>query len=545
MIYRILLFLFAVLPAFTNGQDSNAVYWFQFSDKAGTPYSIDRPSEFLSQKAIKRRQTQNIPIKKNDLPINPDYVKRVKAKAQKVLLRSKWFNGVIAKLKDSSQLTAIRSMPIIDTGYRVNGTYLSPNAFENDRVPIKKELPISYGLASHQIKMLNGHLLHQMGYKGQNVGIAILDAGFNKALDMRAFQHLSTFKLLKGTWDFVNQDNSVTSYSSHGAHVLSVIAGYLERNLMGTAPLASYWLLRSENTNSEFLIEEYSWLAAAEYADSAGAKIINSSLGYTMFDDSLTDHSYSSLDGNTTPVTRAADLAASKGMLVVSSAGNEGSGEWQYISAPADGDSVLSVGAVDSVGDRASFSSKGPTYDGRIKPEVVAQGYEVYVVGTDEENILEGFGTSFSSPLIAGMAACLWQAFPEATNMEIRNAIIESGSQHQNPDTLMGYGVPDFYEAYVSLQEKLKSETVKNHVVSYYPNPVQDYLNIAFYTTAADDYKLRLITLTGREVLRKNASVHKGLNSLALKNLSFIEDGLYLLVIENGSTRITKKLVVE
>ncbi len=539
---RFLPFLFLFTIGFGHvaiAQDSNSVYWFKFKDKQGTPYSVDNPGAFLSGRAIQRRIKQNIPVRKSDLPVNPDYIEKVKSASESVLLRSKWLNGVAALVKDSGQLKAINQFEIIDTSYRVKGNQLSPQS-ESVRVPT---LDMLYGQSAHQIEMMNGHLLHQQELRGKGVGIAVLDAGFRKVHELDAFEHLDVFNLLRGTWDFVKQEEGVFAYSNHGSMVLSTMAGYLENNLMGTAPLADYWLLRSENTNSEFLIEEYSWIAAAEYADSVGAKIINSSLGYTQFDDSTTDHRYASLDGSTTPVSRGASMAARKGLLVVTSAGNQGNDKWQYISAPADADSVLTVGAVDSTRNLAGFSSLGPSVDGRTKPDVVAQGRNVFVVGDENDEILQGAGTSFSAPLVAGLAACLWEAFPSATNMQVRRAIIASASQAGDPDTMLGYGIPDFYKAHWHLKKITGQKIGGSHVISMYPNPFKENLELTLFSVHSGKYRLRIINETGQTVKVKNLDLDQGVNNFRFRNLSELSGGIYLLSITGDGFHTTKKVI--
>jgi len=520
-------------------QDSTAVYWFHFQDKAGTPYSLNEPGAFLSAKAIVRRKKQDIALRQSDLPVNPEYVKEVEKATKKVLLRSKWLNGVAALLSDSGQLADVRDLYFIDTGFRIKGTYLKTNQASTE-VP---DLKLYYGRSAHQIEMLNGHLLHQKGFKGEGAGIAVLDAGFSHVHELRAFRHLRLFNLLKGTYDFFTHDQAVFSYSNHGMYVLSVMAGYLKNHLMGAAPLSDYWLLRSENTDSEFLVEEYAWVAAAEYADSAGAKIINSSLGYTTFDDSLTDHRYASLDGQSTPVSRAASLAAQKGMLVVTSAGNEGDDPWQYISAPADADSVLTVGAVDSGGERVAFSGTGPTYDRRLKPDVVAQGDQVYIAGTADDQLAQGSGTSFSAPLVAGLSACLWQAVPGATNMQVLKAIKQSASHSSQPDTLTGYGIPDFYRAYIDLRAVVRTDGPDNHIISLYPNPVENRFDVAFYATQADEFRFRILDQRGKERSTRSYALKKGVNRLSFTGLGTLPSGVYLLTISGDHFYTTRKLI--
>ncbi len=309
-----------------------------------------------------------------------------------------------------------------------------------------------YGQAFNQINMLNGIPLHDLGLDGAGMTIAVLDAGFLNADVIEAFDSLWLNNQIIGYKDFVSPlAPDIFDSHYHGTMVLSTMGANLPTEMVGTAPKADYWLLRSEDGATEYLIEELNWASAAEFADSLGADIINSSLGYTTYDDPAQDHTYEDMDGNTTPITIAADLAASKGILVVNSAGNSGSSSWHYIGAPADGDSVFTIGAVNSSGNYASFSSTGPTYDDRIKPNVVAQGQGSTVISAYSGNVTSGNGTSFSSPITAGMVACLWQAHPNKKNTEIMEAIQQSASQALNPDSLLGYGIPDYFAAHSTL----------------------------------------------------------------------------------------------
>ncbi len=309
-----------------------------------------------------------------------------------------------------------------------------------------------YGQAFNQINMLNGIPLHDLGYDGAGMTIAVLDAGFLNANVLSAFDSLWLNNQIIGYKDFVSPlAPDIFGSHTHGTSVLSTMGANLPAEMVGTAPKADYWLLRSEDDATEYLIEELNWASAAEYADSVGVDVINSSLVYNTFDDPAQDHTYAYMDGNTTPITIAADLAASKGILVVNSAGNSGSSSWHYIGAPADGDSVFSIGAVNSSGVYASFSSTGPTYDGRIKPNVVAQGQGSTIISAYSGNVISGNGTSFSSPITAGMVASLWQAHPDKKNTEIMEAIQQSATQALNPDSLLGFGIPDYFAAHTLL----------------------------------------------------------------------------------------------
>ena len=329
--------------------------------------------------------------------------------------------------------------------------------------------------------MLNLQYLHKEGFRGQGMLIAILDAGFYKVNELAAFDSIRINKQIIATYDFVDKDTSVYDAATHGMMVLSTIAGNLPGEFVGTAPKANFLLLRTEQTASEYLIEEHNWAVAAEYADSMGVDIINSSLGYNNFDDTLQSHHYQDMDGNTTIISRAADLAAKKGILVVSSAGNEGFSDWRYITAPADADSILSVGAVTEDKNIAFFSSAGPTSDGQIKPDVCALGMPAAVCAADG-SINSSSGTSFSAPITTGAISCLWQAHPELNNMQIIDAIRRSADRYGQPDTLFGYGIPDFYAAHIYLNTIGKIDEHTNNFLNIFPNPFKNSLNIVFYS---------------------------------------------------------------
>ena len=462
-----ILILFIVLTASSvsvNAQTAPSKYWIQFRDRVNSPYSLDNASEFLSAKAIQRRSQQGIELKENDLPVNPAYVSAIAATGAQVLNRMKWFNAITIQIEDTSIMASIRALPFVVNSGKVAKLKkktpaeqfmedLMKQYEQNEAELAKQQLALKqnneafYGNANVQIEMLNGDKLHNMGFQGQGVTVAVLDAGFYHADQIAFFDSLRNSGRLLGTHDFVQGGTSVFEDNSHGLSVLSTMAGYVPGVFVGTAPKASYWLLRTEDADSENLIEEDNWVCGAEFADSVGAQIINSSLGYTVFDDSSANHSYSELNGNTTRISIGADIAASKGILVINSAGNSGADPWKYVGAPADADSVLSIGAVDAERNYASFSSQGPTSDGRIKPNVSAMGELSWVINSSG---LPGKsnGTSFSSPILAGMAACLWQAHPEAKSMEVFKAIEQSADQYATPDEKKGFGIPDFLLAH-------------------------------------------------------------------------------------------------
>ncbi len=433
-------------------------------NKDNNPYSLSNPSAFLSQRALDRRLRSNISLGAMDLPVTPSYVSQIAATGATVVYSLKWFNAVVVNTSDPVVLAQIALLPFVDhidqvltdspakpvPGGIKNGGAIPPYTLGKamPAAPLKSGNVLNYGLAYNQAHMIGVDGLHNLGLTGQGIVIAVLDAGFANADQYPAFDSLWMKGRILGSRDFSVPGNNVfaSSMHTHGTSVLSTMGANLPGEIVGTAPSASYWLIRTEVGEYEALIEEYNWAAGAEFADSLGADIINSSLGYTTFDNILFDHTYANMDGNSTPVTRAADIAAGRGMLVVNSAGNEGSTGWHYIGAPADGDSVFTIGAVDSQGSIALFSSVGPSFDGRIKPDVVAQGQEAAVV-TGWGGIGLGSGTSFSSPIMAGSLACLWQSFLSLSADQVRTAVKNSASKASSPDNSYGWGIPDLMAA--------------------------------------------------------------------------------------------------
>jgi serine protease AprX len=426
-------------------------YWVVFTDKAGSPYSLDRPEEFVSERAIARRQKQGIPFAQDDLPPNPAYLDALKAKGADIHHTSRWLNAATI-LIDEAQLTLITELPFVDTAFFAGPVYdkavQKKPTLQMDSLLSRKVEGEHYGHGAAQIKLLNGDTLHQMGYAGKGLLIAVLDGGFIGVEESPFFDSLRTQGRLLPGRDFVNLGNNPYGLSTHGSKVLSTMAANVPGVLVGTAPYAAYACVKTEDTRTEYRIEECNWVAGLEYADSLGADIINSSLGYTTFDDTGMNYQYHNLDGQSSVASLAADIAATKGILVVTSAGNEGSSKWKHIGIPADASLAFSIGATDLRGKRASFSSVGPTPNGRIKPDVVAPGAWVTLADAYTFRVGPGSGTSFASPILAGLAACLWEAFPGKTNLEIMEAIRQSGSAAKSPDNEIGYGLPDFGKAY-------------------------------------------------------------------------------------------------
>lgn len=448
-------------------------YLVRFTDKDNTPYSVDQPEEFLSAEAIQRRTDQDIAIGVDDLPVDPQYIAGLQALGDlTVLHRLKWFNAVLIETTDPAVVAAIAEQPYVES-LEISPT-LRGVKHPTDVPGLPKNSEEEYGAALNQIAMLNGLPLHQAGYRGEGRVIAVLDGGFFGVLEAPVFTDLIADQRILATKNFVDPALDVYRWSLHGTFVLSTMAGYNPDTLIGTAPEASYVLCLTEDVSEERRIEEAWWAAAAEYADSLGADIINSSLGYSEFDEPEENYTYEDMDGNTTLITRAADKAASKGILVVASAGNSGTLPWHYITAPADGDSVLAVGAVTPDSLSADFSGRGPRPDGVIKPNVVAQGAPAAVAAV-EGGAFFGNGTSFSSPIVAGMSAALWQAVPQATAWQVLEAIQSSAHLYQMPNDSMGYGIPDFAVALDLLEWITHTENVEHRrrALRVYPNPLE------------------------------------------------------------------------
>lgn len=418
-------------------------------DKAGSPYSIKHPEKFLSRKAIERRQRQHLPIDETDLPVSPAYLKKLSQAGWLVVSSSKWNNTVVVRTKDSTDVRRMKALPYVTNALILSRT---PERIKQqvrwiarDDTTHRSSNPSDvYGAGIRQIQMLNGEVLHRAGYRGRGMTIAVVDGGFMNA---------DTIPLLNNVNIIAHKDmvypQSANFFGEldHGTMVLSCMAANRRGQFTGTAPDADYVLVRSEYGPTETMAEEDFWAAAVEYADSIGADLINSSLGYHHFDNNLNNHNYSHLDGKTSLCSRSASMLARKGMILVTSAGNEGDEPWKKINVPGDAFDILTVGALSSNGINTNFSSVGPTADGRVKPDVMALGGGSAVI-SGKGRITQANGTSFSSPIMCGMVACLWQAFPKKTALEIIEMVRRAGNQYDTPDNIFGYGTPDFGKAY-------------------------------------------------------------------------------------------------
>lgn len=466
--------LTAALPQQSLAQGTVRKHLIYFRDKTGTPYSIGQPSAFLSARAITRRSRQNISVGPRDLPVNPAYPAQVRAVAgaPRILYTSKWFNAAVVAC-DSPTLRRIQALPVVASAITLNK---GPRPVRPFKEPTQVPVPLArtsgtratYGTAFTQNQLIGAVAMHDAGYRGEGMQIAVFDAGFPGVDQISAFQAMRSQNRLLGTRNFVDGGRFVYTRDAHGTHCLSLMAGDQSGFYIGSAPKASYYLCITEDGSSEHPVEEANWLAAAEYADSAGVDVISSSLGYTDFDAPSVSYTYQNMNGRTAISSRAAAIAARVGMLVVIANGNEGNSGWKYMSAPADADSVVSVGAVDSLAKKAGFSSFGPTSDGRIKPTLSAQGsYSAIILPSGVRSF--GNGTSYACPELAGMAAGFWQAYPQLSAQQIISCLQSTATQAAAPDNMLGYGIPNFTRAAAYATALSTPASIK-----LYPNPTDD-----------------------------------------------------------------------
>lgn len=469
---RIILLITLLSCLFVDADAQFTRYLVKLKNKGNNPYTLANPSAFLSQRSIERRTRYNIPLDSTDLPVTPSYISQIAAIANVTILNiSKWLNQVSIQTSDANAITSINNLSFVQSvsNLAARKTNVTDRYFEENmetqysstaRVENVTADYYDYGAGSfNEIHLHNGEFLHNIGMRGQDLRIAMLDAGFYNYTTLKVFDSVNTNGQVLGTWDFVTRNSSVIEDHSHGMACFSTIAANIPGQFVGTAPAADFYLFRTEDAATEYPIEEHNWVCGAERADSSGTDIISSSLGYTSFDDPSLSHSYSDLDGNTTMAAIGADLAAKKGILVVIAAGNEGNKAWKYIMTPADADSVLTVGAVNVSGIKGAFSSFGPTADGRVKPDVMSVGAPGIIASTGN-GITAGPGTSYAAPKMAGLATCLWQAFPEVNNMRIIDVLRKSSSAAGNPTDSIGYGIPDMKKAFSILLKEFVSSTI-------------------------------------------------------------------------------------
>ncbi len=457
--FRGIVLVLFLLPTLLSAQQSQRKYWVEFTDKTNSPYQLEAPEAFLSERALARRQRQGIALSNADLPVNPQYLERIRQTGSSVEQPSRWFNAVTV-IATARQVNAIRRLEFVK---RISflGHYwpkqISNTSRRKSAAQAHETFGEHYGRSDLQIKQMQGHHLHQAGHRGKGILIAVLDGGFDGVHDSPFFEHLRKTNRLWFSPDFTGNEHQVATNDQHGAKVLSVMAADAPGEMMGTASAATYVCIRTEDRTYEARYEMCNWVIGAEYADSIGADIITSSLGYREFDEPWLSYSAAQMDGQQALASRAADMAFERGMLVVTSAGNDGQTARSVINSPADAHHVIAVGASDQSGRVAAFSSEGRTADGRFKPEVLAPGTQVAVVADQGDRVTYASGTSYAAPIVAGLAAALWSAYPEATNRELRQAILRSAVK-SHPQAA---GRPNFRWAYGFLKA---DELIRNEI---------------------------------------------------------------------------------
>jgi hypothetical protein len=520
-----------------NGQTDQFRYFYRvyFTDK-NLNINITDPSSLLSERALVRRQKSGIPAPDfRDLPVFSGYLNQIKSLGLSLHCTSKWLNTGLFKTAEPLNTDILLTLPFVkDVKIVKSPAGKSMYADKLDFAADESDFP-AY---DKPLTMTGGQALHNAGFDGKGILVAVLDGGFNDADIIPSLELLRNRKGIKTTRDFVTGNLNVYDHHTHGTAVLSVLAGQIEGVIRGTAPGADFMLFRTEDTSDEFPVEEDFWAAAAEFADSAGADIITSSLGYSYFDDPLLNYKFSDLDGNSAFVTRAADIAASKGILVFCSAGNERNKSWERILAPSDGDSVMCIGAVDENEIISAFSSAGPSADGRVKPDIAAMGVSV-TIQTSPSSVSYASGTSFSCPVMSGMTACLLQAVPAATNAGIMEAVHQSADRFNSPDSLYGYGIPDMSVALKKLQDAVL-KIPENDFIAF-PNPTTGDIEIIF-REQPESIRLEIFSSTGKFIHSNYFSTFAG-RSLRINALNNREQGIYFIRLTTGTGVYFQKII--
>ena len=528
-------FVLLLLSLVMFSQEEDA--WVYFKDKPNAQLFLNKPSDMLSQRSLDRRTNQNIALSTTDVPIEKTYTNQIKASIGiKIMAQSKWLNALHIR-GTQTDILALKSLSFVDkvvfANKALNSTAKKAVAYKevqtNDK--LKTNIDYTYGNSASQIQMLNGQVLHKQNYTGSGKIIAVLDAGFPGVNTAQPFQNLQTKNQILGGYDFVNRNTNFYTGDDHGTLVLSTMGGYKENALIGTAPDASYYLFITENDAVENPVEESLWVEAAEKADSLGVDIITTSLGYFAgFTNPNYNHTYSDMNGTTNFMSRGAEIAFSKGIIVVASAGNEGRDAEPHIGSPADAVSVITVGSVDSSKIKSNFSSIGPSFDNRIKPDVMAQGTAT-VVSDASGAIGTSNGTSFSCPVMAGMIACLWQAFPTKTNKEIRQMLLQISDRYAAPNNNYGYGIPNFGST-------LGVDSFQNDIIfSVFPNPSKTTVS---FLSSNENYTatVSIYSVLGQKIIEKQIT-----NQNPILSVEALNSGLYFYTFDAEGLHKTGKII--
>ena len=516
--------------------------WVYFRDKPNSTIFLANPLTMLSQRALDRRVRQNIAVGLNDVPVHQPYIDAITgASGIEVKAKSKWLNCLHVR-GSLADITLLKNNSFVEKIVFANKNIAqlgkSSAAVTNTAInkTFETAVDFNYGSSANQISMLNGQILHQQNYTGAGKIMAILDSGFTNVNTVAPFARIRDNNQLLGGYNFVDRNTSFYGRHNHGTNVLSTIAGFVDNQLVGTAPDAQFYLYITEDIYSENPVEESYWVEAAEMADSLGVDVIHSSLGYFGYDNPNYSYLYSDMTGNKAFASKGANIAFSKGMIIVCSAGNEGGSAEPHVGVPAEATNVIAVGAVKADRTLASFSSIGPSFDGRVKPDVMAQG-QATIVASTAGNITTSNGTSFSGPIIAGMITSLWQSIPNATNVQVLDYMKQSADRFLNPTSQFGYGIPNFQ---LALNRALSTTEVINNTpkgFSIFPNPVESNAVVQF----PDSYKnanIQIFNIFGQQIY-----LEENLKSNKLIDLSSLQSGVYFYKFQSLESTFTGKIL--
>jgi len=532
------LFIAILLSLANAGAIVKYYFYVQLADKNNTPYSLSAPSEYLSARAIARRAAFNIGIDSTDLPVNATYISQIANKGVTIHCRSKWMNGVTILASDSTVMSQVRSLPFVKWAkYTGKIDVAQPVGRRKSKFDTQT---YNYGTSATQLNQVNASYLHNLGYTGKNIHVAVLDAGFLNAHVNPGFDSLRMQGRLLGTKDFSESTANIYGSDSHGSNVLSIMTGNLPNQYLGAAPHASYWLIRTEYAPTEYVSETDFWVAGIEFADSVGADVANSSLGYTTFDDPTMSYTYANMNGTHSRASRAATLAAQKGIIVCNSAGNEGNKTWHYIGVPADADGIVTVGAATSTGSPSDFTSYGPTADNRQKPDISAMGTATAYINTSGA-LYSGNGTSYSSPVMAGMFACFLQYAKTIFSTFNIQTLIQSAKQsanlYSNPTYRLGYGIPNFQTASAFLPANIQVQKQVENELQLFRNKGSNLMIVNYNSN--EPTTLSLFSLSGVLVYKTTITNKQA----SIPTVGFA-NGIYILQVKgNGVNEIRKVLV--
>lgn len=530
-------FLLLILLNFAAFAQEDA--WVYFNAKPNAQAFFDNPLSELKQRSLDRRILQNIPLDIKDAPIHQPFINQITAASGiAVLAKSKWLNclhvrGTFEDINALLSLAFVGQIHFADN--TLNSRTIMPKSFQAVNKQLEVETTFNYGNSLNQIHMLNGDLLHQQNFTGTGKIIAVLDAGFPNVNTLQPFQRLRDNNQILGGYDYVSKDSLVYTGDTHGTMVLSTMGGFKDGQLVGTAPDAKYYLFITEDVASENPVEESNWVEAAESADRVGADVITSSLGYFAFDNPNYGHTYADMTGNEAFGSQGANIAFSRGMVVVASAGNEGANAEPHVGVPAEATNVLAIGAVKANRLYATFSSVGPTFDGRIKPDVMAQGQAAVLSNPNTGAITTANGTSFSGPIMAGMIATFWGAVPTLTNQQVVDFVKQSSDKFTNPNMQYGYGIPDFQLALNNAL--LLTAAFSNSKVIVYPNPAKEFLSLSF-PSSFQNGEIIFYNSLGQNVLNQSLS-----NENTTVSLEKLRSGIYWYKIQSNNFTQTGKMI--